>query len=343
MKQLFSGILLLLTLGCFAQNAKTKLETFITEKENYMFRTINFNVPAFDRKQKIDSVSFEGSLIIPKNGFDKVVIIKPGTGYNTRNTHTYLAEALLDNNIAVFRYDERDIGNSKGKGGGDMLYTATMMGAELACAFNTLKQNTELKGKKIGIIGHSLGGVAVIDALKDNIHPDFLVLLSTPVVSGKDMFLYQLQHEENGFNDYFLYDTLEEKQKTCSNLVDFYLENHDDKNYWSKYKKYKKKIGYTKNKYNSRFPFLIGKTEKDLIIKNNSNLFKNINIPVFYMIGDQDVLVDPISNTNLLNSYNNPTISITILEEENHFFAKENPYKIHEEPKKAIVNWIITQ
>jgi len=144
----YLGTFLLLTTLCFGQNVKTPYESFITEKDNYSFSTINFNVPAFDTRQKVDSVSFEGSLILPKDGFDQVVIIKPGTGYNTRNTHSPLAEALLDNHIAVFRYDEREMGNSKGEGGGDMPYTATMMGKELASAFNMLKKHLDLQEKK---------------------------------------------------------------------------------------------------------------------------------------------------------------------------------------------------
>lgn len=343
MKYLFLRILFFLPLISFSQNVKYKLETFVPEKENYTFRTISFIVPAFDRKQKIDSVSFEGSLIIPKNGFDKIVIIKPGTGYNTRNTHSYLAETLLDNNIAVFRYDERGNGNSNGEGGIDMHYTATMMGAELASAFTMLKKQPELQDKKFGVIGHSLGGVATIDALKYNINPDFLVLLATPVVTGKQLFLYQLENEENGFNDYFLYDTQEEKQEICSKMIDFYIANQNEKKYYNKFKKNNRSIGYKNNRYSTRFPFLLGQTEKDLIKKDNSELIKNLQIPLLYLIGDKDVLVSPNANIDILNNYNNSNIYTTIVKDENHFFANGESYEMNENPKKLIVEWILKQ
>ncbi|WP_353101617.1 alpha/beta hydrolase [Myroides odoratus] len=342
MKMRYLGTFLLLTTLCFGQNVKTPYETFIPKKDNYSFTTINFNVPAFDYRQKVDSVTFEGSLILPKDGFDKVVIIKPGTGYNTRNTHSSLAEALLDNHIAVFRYDEREKGNSKGEGGGDMSYTATMMGAELTCAFNTLKKHPDLQDKKMGIIGHSLGGIAVMAALQHEITPNFLVLFAAPVVTGKQLFLYQLQHSENILNDYFLYDTLEEKQKVCSELIDFYLANQKEKGFWKVYKKEVKRVGYTKKRYATRFPFLLGSLERDLASKDRIDLLKNTNIPVFYMIGSEDVIVDPVANINRLNSLANPAIFATVVEGENHFFSDEEskPYDIHQEPKQQIVDWI---
>lgn len=345
MKTRTLGAFLLLTTLCFGQNVKTPYESFITKKDNYAISTINFKVPAFDYRQKVDSVSFEGSLILPKDGFDQVVIIKPGTGYNTRNTHSPLAEALLDNHIAVFRYDEREMGNSKGEGGGDMSYTATMMGEELASAFNMLKKHPDLQGKKIGIIGHSLGGLAVMEALQHEINPNFLVLFAAPVVTGKQLFLYQLQDSENVFNEYFLYDTREEKQNVCSELIDFAIANQKEKSFWKVYKKEIKRVGYTKKRYATRFPFLLGRLERDLVSKDRIDVLRNTNIPVFYMIGSEDVLVDPVANINRLNSLANPAIAAMVVEGENHFFSdgESKPYDIHQQPKQQIVDWIKRQ
>lgn len=343
MKHLFLYSLLLISSLCIGQNAKTEIETFVPKKENYSFITINFRVPAFDRKQKVDSVSFEGSLIIPKAGFDKVVIIKPGTGYNTRNTHSYLAEALLDHNVAVFRYDERGKGNSEGEGGGDMLYTSTMMGVELASAFNILKRQRILQDKKFGVIGHSMGGIAIMDAYAHSFNPDFLVILSSPVVSGRDFFLYQLRQEGNGFQDYFVYDTQQEKENVYNELVDFYIANKDKQNYWKLYKKKAKEIGYTDKRSKIRFKFLIGRAEKDLVLKDNRDKYRKLTIPTFYMIGDQDVLVDPVRNVELLTSFHNKNITIEVLEGENHFFADGESYDIHQVPKQKVVDWVLKQ
>jgi len=37
----------------------------------------------------------------------------------------------------------------------------------------------------VGIIGHSLGGIAVMEALEYEINPDFLVLFAAPIVTDK--------------------------------------------------------------------------------------------------------------------------------------------------------------
>jgi len=220
-----------------------------------------------------------------------------------------------------------------------------MMGEELASAFNMLKKHPALQGKKVGLIGHSLGGIAVMEALQHEINPDFLVLFAAPVVTGKQLFLYQLQNSENVFNDYFLYDTREEKENVCSALADFYLANHKEKSFWKMFDKETKKLGYTKKRYATRFRFLIGHVERDLVEKDRIDVLKNTNIPVFYMIGSEDVIVDPVANINRLNSLANPAIAAMVVEGENHFFSdgESKPYDIHQQPKQQMVDWIKRQ
>ena len=83
-------------------------EKQIDSIQNYRFtqvETVNIN----------DNVILKGTLIEPKTNYSKVIIIVPGSGKDTRNSHYKLVEKLLENNIAVYRYDERGCGLSSGK------------------------------------------------------------------------------------------------------------------------------------------------------------------------------------------------------------------------------------
>lgn len=122
-----------------------------------------------------DNIKLYGTLIIPNKSYTKVVIIAPGSGPNTRNSHYELVEELLNNGIAVYRYDERGIGQSEGK------YWFVEKNIDLFYALESLKKTDTISKKKIGIIGHSMGGIRAIETYFINKNLDFLVLISTPI------------------------------------------------------------------------------------------------------------------------------------------------------------------
>jgi pimeloyl-ACP methyl ester carboxylesterase len=140
----------------------------LPNKESYQFHEINF-------VNAEDNTKLYGTLIIPKKGFAKVVIVVPGSGPDTRNSHYVLTEALLNNGIAVYRYDERGVGQSEGK------YKFKENGMDLYYAFKKLKGIDTISKKSFGIIGHSMGGYYAINAYLMKSKLDFLVLISTPI------------------------------------------------------------------------------------------------------------------------------------------------------------------
>ncbi len=128
-----------------------------------------------------------GTLTIPKSGqFDKVAILVSGSGPQDRNEELIghkpflvLSDYLTRNGVAVLRYDDRGVAESEGE-----FKTATSddfaKDAEAAIAF--LKARKDMNGKKIGIIGHSEGGmIAPIVASRTPI--DYIVLLAGPGIA----------------------------------------------------------------------------------------------------------------------------------------------------------------
>ena len=145
-------------------------EKKINNEENYNFQNIDF----FDTEENI---KLSGTLISPKSDYSKIVIIAPGSGKDTRNSHYILTEEFLKNGIAVYRYDDRGFGKSEGK------YNISINdnNNDLYYAFQNLRLNETLVQKKIGILGHSLGGYAALNACANELNIDFLILMSTPI------------------------------------------------------------------------------------------------------------------------------------------------------------------
>ena len=106
MKNLLIATSLLLSNLIFSQNGYYGNEKEIENIENYSNEEI---ITEIDNKIKIF-----GTLLKPKNDFDKILVLISGTGQISQNAHNYLTEYLLENNIAVFRFDKRGVGKSTG-------------------------------------------------------------------------------------------------------------------------------------------------------------------------------------------------------------------------------------
>lgn len=315
-------------------------EREISNKENYISEDVTFK-----SVYKKDSIPFWGTLIMPKGNFDRAVIIVPGSGADTRHNHYLLTEYLLENNIAVYRYDERGIGDSSGKYN-RANNTISMMSAELASCLNVLRKNKLLAGKKIGFIGHSQGGMVTMDAYVNGSTPDFMVQWATPVQKHGEFLKYQIESGQNSFDDVLKYDDKAKKLEIMTALHKVVEENQSLDN-WKMTKKLDKaarKLDYSPANYD-RFPYLTLASEKDIVRKNFEPVYAGITIPVLYIIGSEDIFVDPVAETALLQSFANKNIQIAKVEGLNHYLTKgklsaATMYAIDADAGMQIINWI---
>ena len=99
--------LLFFSIVANSQNIFT-YEKEVDSIENYISTEINID-------NTIKKIILSGKLLQPKKEFNKIVIIVPGSGKDTRHSHFKLSASLLKEGIAVYRFDERGIGKSGGK------------------------------------------------------------------------------------------------------------------------------------------------------------------------------------------------------------------------------------
>lgn len=144
-----------------------------------------------------DGISLAGTLTLPEGpGPFPAALLVSGSGAQDRDETIYghkplwvIADYLARRGIATLRLDDRGVGESQG----DFASSTTLdfaMDAESALDF--LKKYPGVDPGKIGIIGHSEGGI--IAAMVASRLPElaFAILLASPGVLGEEL-LYQQQ------------------------------------------------------------------------------------------------------------------------------------------------------
>ena len=141
-------------------------------------------------------VSLAGTLTVPagRGPFPGVVLVS-GSGAQNRDEElmghkpfAVIADYLSRNGIAVLRYDDRGVGGSKG----DPASATTFDFADDAeSAFTYLSTRPEVDPRRVGIAGHSEGGLIAPMVASRNSKVAFIVMLAGPGLTGKDVLLTQ--------------------------------------------------------------------------------------------------------------------------------------------------------
>ncbi|RJP65231.1 MAG: alpha/beta hydrolase [Ignavibacteriales bacterium] len=143
-------------------------------------------------------IKLAGTFTYPKEGSDfPAVVMISGSGGQDRDELAFnhkpflvIADHLTKNGIAVLRFDDRGIGKSKGVFAGA---TTKDFAEDVLAAVEYLKTRKEIDKKKIGLIGHSEGGIIAPMIASENQDISFIVLLAGPGIAGDELILKQAQ------------------------------------------------------------------------------------------------------------------------------------------------------
>jgi len=147
-------------------------------------------------ENKEDKIILAGTLTLPnkKNKFPAVVLIS-GSGPQNRNEELLghkpflvLADYLTKKGIAVLRFDDR--GTAKSTGNFKKATTFDFV-KDVESAVKYLQTRAEIDKSKIGLIGHSEGGIIapIVSAKNKFVH--FIVLMAGPALRGDKLLLLQ--------------------------------------------------------------------------------------------------------------------------------------------------------
>ena len=139
-------------------------------------------------------ITLSGTLTLPaKEGNYPAVILITGSGPQNRDGEgaghkpfLVISDYLTKKGIAVLRYDDRGFGQSTGdfKSG-----TSLDFSTDVESAVNYLKTRSEINQDKIGLIGHSDGGMIAPMVAAKSRDVAFIVLLAGPGIQGAKLLV----------------------------------------------------------------------------------------------------------------------------------------------------------
>ncbi len=155
----------------------------------YYTEDVTFENPAAN-------ISLAGTLTLPKKeGKFPVVVLISGSGPQDRNEELLghkpflvISDYFSRNNIGVLRFDDRGVGQSKGTFSDA---TSADFATDVLSAVHYLKSRKEVDTSKIGLVGHSEGGIIapMVAAKSDDV--SYIVLLAGTGIRGDQLLLLQ--------------------------------------------------------------------------------------------------------------------------------------------------------
>lgn len=173
------------------QKASVKRAQNPVEPYPYLSEDVKF------RNEK-ENFSLAGTFTLPSGSrkFPAVILIS-GSGLQNRDEEIMghkpflvLSDYLTRKGIAVLRYDDRGCAGSEG----DPLNATTAdFATDAQSAIEYLKSRKEIDPKKIGIIGHSEGGIIAFMLAAKNKNIPFIVSMAGSAIKGDSILLQQRQ------------------------------------------------------------------------------------------------------------------------------------------------------
>jgi len=269
-------------------------------KPPFPYKEENVSMPSVT-----DEFMLGGTLTIPEGEgpFPGLILIS-GSGSQNRDEEIFghkpfkvLADHLSRNGIAVLRYDDRGVGES---GGNPLGATSADLAMDARSAFEYLLNRTEIDNSKIGIIGHSEGGLIAFKLASEYDDIAFIISMAGPGVKGRVILEEQTEYisrlnnmpedeiQESMAINKMIYDIMEkeenpEKGISEINLLvnDFYTERDVPRQYIDEIIK---NIANTINV--SSYPWL------SYFVKSDpAGYFSGIDCPVLAINGDKDCQV----------------------------------------------------
>ncbi|MBI9044811.1 MAG: alpha/beta fold hydrolase [Anaerolineaceae bacterium] len=172
-----------------------------------------------------ENLSFAGTLSFPEGeGPFPAVVLITGSGPQTRDEDIFgfkifsqIADALNSGGIAVLRYDDRGMGGSQGNLSES---NSEELAGDTLAAVRFLQEREDILIEKIGLLGHSEGGIIapMISSQSDEIA--FIVLMAGPAITGEEIILLQVEllAEAAGVSQEKIKENLELQQRIFNAL-----------------------------------------------------------------------------------------------------------------------------
>lgn len=262
-------------------------------------------------ENKSDKIFLAGTLTFPKEGkkFPAAVLIS-GSGPQNRDEELLghkpflvLSDHLTRNGYAVLRFDDRGVGESEG----DFKSATTEdFAKDVLAAVEYLKTRNEIDHSRIGLIGHSEGGIIAPMAAIQNDKIAFIVLLAGTGLPGEEILYLQsrLIEEASGTPEEDIKRSLEFSSVIYDAIKksgDFVVAEKRIKEYfWREYMEMsdedKQKIGDPEAFLNIQLRVTLTPWFKFFLTYDPAPALEKVKCPVLAIIGEKDLQVPPKEN-----------------------------------------------
>lgn len=290
-------------------------------------------------KNAKDNVKLAGTLTFPKNGgkFPAVILIT-GSGAQDRDETVYghkpflvTADYLTRRGIAVLRVDDRGMGGSE-MGSKDA--TSENFAEDVLAGIEFLKSRKEIDAKKIGLIGHSEGGMIAPMVAARSKDAAFIVLMAGLGQTGADVIYTQtgLLLKAEGESDF----AAAEMVKALKNVMAILKSEPDDKlagqrinDALDKQKsglrdERQKEFAPLEAKIRSQIPIYVMPWFRYFVAFDPQPVLKKVKIPVLAVNGENDLQVAAKENLDLiaaaLKAGKNKDVTVVSFPKLNHLF-----------------------
>jgi len=312
-----------------------KVERPQTPKKPYPY---NEEIVEFNNTK--DDVTLAGTLTIPpSNGPFTAVILISGSGPQDRDETIFghkpflvIADYLTKRGIAVLRFDDRGVGKSTGD---FSKATSKDLMRDVLAGIKYLKTRKKIASEKIGLIGHSEGGIIAPMAAVNSSDVSFIVLMAGTGLPGEQILYQQgkLILEKSGADQ----KAIENQYKTQKKLFSI-IKSKDSKQ--TKEKKFNdllknewKNMDNKIKKQYGKFEFFLKSQKRVLspwmdffLTYDPGKTLKKVKCPVLAINGEKDLQVPPEENLKAiekaLKAGNNKNFTIKELKGLNHLFQE---------------------
>ena len=317
-------------------------------------------------------IKLAGTLTLPHSeGPFPAVILITGSGGQDRNETVcghrpflVLADYLTRKGIAVLRVDDRGVGGSTGN-----LFESTSedFAGDVLTGVNYLKSRKEVNPKKIGLIGHSEGGIIAPIAAARASDVAFIVLMAGTGLTGEEIIYLQsdLILKTVGASDKIL-----AIQRTSSKQIFEILKHEKDNTAAEKKirkimtdilgklsKEEKDALGASEATIEIQLKMLLSRWCRFFLTYDPKPALMKVKCPVLAINGQLDLQVPPKENLSAieeaLKTGGNTNCTIQELPKHNHLFQRAQTGAISEYAKTeetissvalaTITKWILKQ
>lgn len=283
----------------------------------------------------LDDADLYGTLSMPNNDFGNtpVVLLVSGSGTQNRDEEIFehkpfavIADYLARNGIASLRYDDRGFDISAG------LSPNSTTRENALDALGGVRFLKEKGFSKIGMIGHSEGGLIadMVASVSDLI--DFIIEIGGPTVPGDSILIFQNEFllRDGGMPEDYISMYIDAMKGMFESHKDIDPKPFDEK----KYEIFSEEnisnpvlaplAKNLKENFSDLTPWLRYFINYDPVTD-----IRNINIPVMMIYGENDTQVPPSINVPVIENHF-PKINIKVYPELNHLMQHSKTGKITE-------------